>query len=83
MAAQGTRWNGQLENIMGEAAALDRANSSLVMARMMKYCEDEALALHLPFVAYCLSLAMGALAEQVDELDDGFSAVPRLDRKGD
>jgi hypothetical protein len=37
----------------------------------------------LPFVAYCLSLAMGALAEQVDELDDGFSAVPRLDRKGD
>jgi hypothetical protein len=38
MAAQGTRWNGQLENMRGEAAALDRANSSLVMARMMKYC---------------------------------------------
>jgi hypothetical protein len=83
MAEQGTGWNGQLENVSGEAAALDRANSSLVIARMMKYCEDEAHALNLPFVAYCLSLAMGALAEHVDDLGGGWSATPRSTRRVD
>lgn len=83
MAEQGTRWDSQLENVSGEAAALDRASSSLVMARMMKYCEDEAQALNLPFVAYCLSLAMGALAEHVDDLGDGWSTRPRPARRVD
>jgi len=83
MAEQGTGWDRQLENVSGETAALDKANSSIVMARMMKYCEDEALALNLPFVAYCLSLAMGALAEHVDEFDAGWSTGPRSPRRVD
>lgn len=34
------------------------------LARFVKYCEDEAAGLNLSFVAYCLSIANDALAEE-------------------
>lgn len=35
------------------------------LARFVKYCEAEAAGLNLSFVAYCLSIAKDALAEEV------------------
>ena len=34
------------------------------LARLVKYCEAEASGLNLSFVAYCLSLANGAIEEE-------------------
>ena len=39
------------------------------LARLVKYCEVEASDLNLSFVAYCLALADGALAEEFDKED--------------
>ncbi|MCW5712930.1 MAG: hypothetical protein KIT43_00245 [Bauldia sp.] len=83
MDGQGTGWDSQLAIGSGEGSARETADSKLILARMMKYCEDEAQALNLPFVAYCLSLAMGALAEHVDDLDAGWSHAQRLPRRAD
>lgn len=40
------------------------AQNVAALARMVKYCEAEASDLRLPFVAYCLSVAKVALAEE-------------------
>lgn len=78
MAEQGTGWDSELDISLGEEnSAKGSTQDKLAFARMVKYCEQEALGLKLPFVAYCLSLAMGALAEQVDDIDDGW-AEPRF-----
>lgn len=83
MAEQGTGWDSELEIAIGEGPNRERADNRLALARMVKYCETEARENNLPFVAYCLSLAMGALAEQVDDLENGWSVgsrlAPRLD----
>ncbi|MGV8840878.1 MAG: hypothetical protein ACWA6X_11310 [Bauldia sp.] len=83
MAAQGTGWDSQLGISAGDGPDKEKADGRLVLARMLKYCEAEALETGLPFVAYCLSLALGALAEQVDDLENGWSVgsrlAPRLD----
>jgi hypothetical protein len=84
MAEQGTRWNSELDILMkDDNLAVDKVATKLALARMVKYCEAEAHESSLPFVAYCLSLALGALAEQVDDLDGGWSTEPRLRRGGD
>lgn len=58
------------------------ADERAALARMVRYCEDEANSLNLPFVAYCLSLATGALAEELDEkLIDWDSALRLRSRK--
>lgn len=35
------------------------------LQRFVEYCEDEAAGLNLSFVAYCLSIAKDALAEEL------------------
>ena len=39
------------------------ADNVAALARVVRYCEAEASDLRLPFVAYCLSVAKVALAE--------------------
>ena len=84
MAEQGTRWDSKLDiSVNEDSSSSDKTAGTLALARMFEYCETEARALNLPFVAYCLSLAMGALAEQVDDLDSGWSTELRFRRGGD
>jgi hypothetical protein len=45
--------------------SMQNTNGIAALARLMKYCEDEAAGLRLPFIAYCLSMANVALAEEV------------------
>lgn len=72
MADQRTNWDSQLNISLGEGTAvMTKAEGKLALARLVKYCEDEAQEQNLPFVAYCLSLATGALAEEVDSLEGG------------
>lgn len=74
MAEQGTGWDSELDISLGEEkSTLDQTTSRLAFARMVKYCEQEAFTLNLPFVAYCLSLALGGLAEQVDDIEGGWT----------
>jgi len=40
-------------------------NGVEALKRLVKYCEDEAAGLNLSFVAYCLSIANNALAEEL------------------
>jgi len=49
-----------------ERRKMQNADGIAALARLVKYCEAEAADLKLSFVAYCLSIANGALAEEYD-----------------
>lgn len=54
------------------------------LSRIIQYCEEEAAELDLPFVAYFLSMATGALAEEANSSVIDFPTVTRLHgRKAD
>ena len=53
---------------------MQNAEGIATLARLVRYCEAEASDLKLSFVAYCLSIAIGALEEVSD--DDDPSGLP-------
>ena len=52
-----------------ERKKMQNAEGIATLARLVRYCEAEASDLKLSFVAYCLSIAIGAL-EEVSNDDD-------------
>lgn len=49
--------------------AMKKTDGIAALSRLVGYCEAEASDLKLSFVAYCLSIAKGALAEETGGLD--------------
>ena len=43
---------------------MPKSEGAVALSRFVKYCEAEAAGLNLAFVAYCLAIADGALAEE-------------------
>lgn len=57
---------------------MSAAKEKTALARMVRYCEAEAEELGLPFVAYCLAVAGGALAEEIDHQLIDWNEARRL-----
>lgn len=54
----------RIPNANGRPHPANNADGVAALARLVKYCEVEASDLKLGFVAYCLSIANVALAEE-------------------
>ncbi|MGD9737859.1 MAG: hypothetical protein AB7O56_04040 [Bauldia sp.] len=57
---------------------MSSTNDKAALARMVKYCAAEAEELGLTFVAYCLAVAGGAIAEEVDHQLIDWNEARRL-----
>jgi hypothetical protein len=54
-----------------ERRKMQNTDGIAALARLVKYCETEASDLKLSFVAYCLSIAKDALAEEFEPEPEG------------
>ena len=65
MAIKGNLQLSQLEHLPREKTrAMKNVEGIAALSRLVNYCEAEASDLKLSFVAYCLSIAKVALAEE-------------------